>query len=207
MLGIIDYGAGNLLSVHNAVKFIGSQCRIIGGADEWSADINRIILPGVGSFGDCVANLHERGLFNPLREWLASGKPYLGICLGYHALFASSEEDPDSKGLDIFPGKVVRFPSEPGIKVPHMGWNTIEPTANGKPLFEKLEPNPFFYFVHSYFPVPTNDDLIAAQTEYGKTTFASAIRHNNIWATQFHPERSQENGLQLLRNFLAAKMD
>jgi len=202
MLGIIDYGAGNLLSVHNAVKFIGGNCKLIRNVNDWTPDIHKIILPGVGSFGDCVTNLHQRNLFTPLRDWLTNDKPYLGICLGYQILFASSEENPHSEGLGIIQGNVVRFPSSQGIKIPHMGWNTITPTNNGSQLFTHMEPNPWFYFVHSYFPIPEDNSIIASQTQYENISFASAIRKNNIWATQFHPERSQNNGLQLLRNFM-----
>lgn len=199
-IGFIDYGAGNLHSVRNALLAIGGEARVVHGPEDL-AGIKKLILPGVGSFGDCAANLERQGLREPLREWIAAGKPYLGICLGYQILFDSSEESPGARGLGAFPGRSVRFTPQPGLKIPHMGWNTVTARDPEHPMWRGLPPNPFFYFVHSYFPVPDDPELAAATTIYG-APFACAIARGSCWAVQFHPERSQDNGLALLRHFL-----
>ena len=202
-VGIIDYGAGNLRSVANAVQALGIEPRLVSSAEEMDG-LTHLILPGVGSVGDCMAELDRRGLTGPIREWVASGRPYFGICLGYQILFDESVETPGVSGLGVFRGKVVRF-TEDGRKIPHMGWNAANPVNLADPLWLHLGSDPYFYFVHSYFPVPENGSIVAMTTEYGET-FASAIRSGAVTATQFHPEKSQQAGLQLLANFLGIEV-
>ena len=157
-------------------------------------------MPGVGSFGDCARNLRESGLWDPLLEWLRAGRPYLGICLGYQLLFESSEESPGVQGLGYLAGKVVRFKAQ-GLKIPHKGWNTLV-DAKGD-LYQDLPDATSFYFVHSYYPVPADEDLISARCEYGEV-FAASISRGAIHAVQFHPEKSQSPGLAVLKNFLVS---
>jgi glutamine amidotransferase len=198
-VGIIDYGAGNLRSVANAVHALEVEPRLVAGPEDFIG-LTHLILPGVGSFGDCMAELERRGLTAPIRSWIADGKPYLGICLGYQILFDGSVETPGVKGLGIFPGEVVRFP-EDGRKIPHMGWNSAEPVDAGDPLWAGLGAAPYFYFVHSYHPVPQDPAIVAMTTDYGGR-FASAIRSAAVTGCQFHPEKSQRAGLRLIANFL-----
>ena len=198
---LIDYGAGNLSSVANALKALGATHEIVSTPDAL-ATADRVVLPGVGSFGDCMAELGKRGLITPLRDWLASGRPYLGICLGYQILFGSSEETPGVDGLRAVPGKVVRFKETPGVKIPHMGWNAATPAHPGEGYWDGLGETPYFYYVHSYFPVPDDPSITAATTEHGGQSFAAAIGRKNLLACQFHPEKSQDAGLGLIRNFL-----
>jgi glutamine amidotransferase len=198
-VGIIDYGAGNLRSVANAVQALGVEFSLVSSAEEMGG-LTHLILPGVGSFGDCMAELEKRGLTGPIRDWAASNRPYFGICLGYQILFEESVEAPGVPGLGVFRGKVQRF-TEDGRKIPHMGWNAAMPVNLADSMWEGLGGEPYFYFVHSFFPVPENESIIAMTTEYGET-FASAIRSGAIVATQFHPEKSQQAGLKLLGNFL-----
>ena len=198
-VGIIDYGAGNLRSVANAVQALGIEPRLVSPPGEMEG-LTHLILPGVGSFGDCMAELDKRGLTGAIRDWVASNRPYFGICLGYQILFEESVEAPGVSGLGVFRGKVQRF-TEDGRKIPHMGWNSADPVNLSDPMWEGLGGEPYFYFVHSYFPVPENENIIAMTTEYGET-FASAIRSGAVVATQFHPEKSQQAGLRLLGNFL-----
>jgi len=200
---LIDYGAGNLQSVANALQALGATAEVVSSPDAL-AGANRVILPGVGSFGDCMAQLGKRGLIGPLREWLAAGRPYLGICLGYQILFESSEETPGVEGLAAVAGKVVRFKDAPGIKIPHMGWNAATPAHPGSGYWSGLGANPYFYYVHSFFPAPDDPTVIAATTEHGGQRFAAAIERPNLLACQFHPEKSQDAGLTLIRNFLEA---
>jgi imidazole glycerol phosphate synthase glutamine amidotransferase subunit len=202
-IGIIDYGAGNLRSVANAVQALGIEPRLVSKAEEL-AGLSHLILPGVGAFGDCMGELEKRGLIEPIREWVLSGKPYFGICLGYQILFEESEEMAGTKGLGIFPGKVKRF-TEDGRKIPHMGWNSAVPRDAADKIWSGLGESPYFYFVHSYFPEPADPSIIAMETEYGDK-FASAIRSGAVVATQFHPEKSQQAGLRLLGNFLGAEV-
>jgi glutamine amidotransferase len=159
-----------------------------------------IVLPGVGSFGDCARSLQERGLTEPLRAWLAADRPYLGICLGYQILFAASEESPEARGLAHWPGNVVRFPARKDLKVPHMGWNNLEYHAHDS-LFAGLPDPAFVYFVHSYYPEPAESDLITAACTHG-VPFAAACRRGNVRGVQFHPEKSQDTGLRMLKNFV-----
>lgn len=200
--GIIDYGAGNLLSVINALKSQGIPARIVADPDSFDG-LERLIFPGVGAFGDSLRHIDEQGLRGPLLKWLQADKPFLGICIGYQVLFESSEEAPEVKGLGFLKGKVVRFQSEQQLKIPHMGWNQVDFSDPGDPLWKGMPDDPYFYFVHSYYPDPEDNSLISARTDYGKS-FAAGIRKGNVCAVQFHPERSQDLGLRFLKNFVEA---
>ena len=200
-VALVDYGAGNLSSVANALRGIGVQ-PVIAGSPDALTGATHLVLPGVGSFGDCMAQLESRGLVSAIRDWVAAGKPYLGICLGYQILFDSSEESPGVAGLGIVPGTVRRFKQTPGLKIPHMGWNSAVPLNPETGNWTGLGAEPYFYYVHSYFPVPTDKSVIAAETSYGDDTFAAAIEMPNLLACQFHPEKSQDAGIRLIRNFL-----
>jgi len=197
MIALIDYGSGNLRSVSKALEHEGADVRLVDSPAAL-ADARAVVLPGVGAFGDCVRNLQERALWDPIKAWLESGKPFLGICLGYQLLFDSSEETPGVKGFGFFPGKVKRFHDE-GLKIPHMGWNSLD--RNNHPLWTGLPVNPYVFFVHSYFPVPDDASIITSRTTYGET-FAASVARDNVAAVQFHPEKSQEIGLAILRNFI-----
>ncbi len=201
-VALIDYGAGNLCSVANALRSIGVDPRIVT-TPEGLEGATHLVLPGVGSFGDCMAQLQQRGLVDSIRDWARSGKPYLGICLGYQLLFDSSEESPGVEGLGVLPGSVRRFQESPGLKIPHMGWNSVSPRRNGQGMWQGLGEEPYFYYVHSYFPVPADRAAIAGETSYGKDRFAAAVEQGKLWACQFHPEKSQDAGIALIRNFLA----
>ena len=198
---LIDYGAGNLRSVANAMRAIGIEPNI-AASPEGMENTTHLVLPGVGSFGDCMAELESRQLVGPIRDWVAAGRPYLGICLGYQILFDSSEETPGVAGLGLVPGLVRRFKEAPGLKIPHMGWNSVVPGSPEAGSWTGLGAEPYFYYVHSYFPVPADPAVIAARTQYGEDDFAAAIEMPNLLACQFHPEKSQEAGLRLIRNFL-----
>ena len=200
--GIIDYGAGNLRSVAKAVETLRFPARIVQKPAELEG-IDTLVLPGVGSFGDCVEHLQGHGLWEPIRDWAASGRPYFGICLGYQILFESSQESPGVKGLGVFPGEVVRFPKS-DLKVPHMGWNEIRPKDPEDPLWNGLPPHPHVYFVHSYYPAPADESIVAVTADYGGE-FAAGIRVGSVVATQFHPEKSQALGLRVLRNYLQSQ--
>jgi imidazole glycerol phosphate synthase glutamine amidotransferase subunit len=199
-VALIDYGAGNLRSVANALGAIGITPKIVANPADL-ADATHLVLPGVGSFGDCMAQLAARDLVEPLREWVAAGKPYLGICLGYQILFEGSEETPGVAGLGVLKGTVRRFRKTPGLKIPHMGWNSVVPRQPETGFWQNLGPEPYFYYVHSYFPAPDDDSIIAAETTYGDDTFAAAVQRGPLLAAQFHPEKSQDAGLRLLGNF------
>lgn len=201
-LGIVDYGRGNLRSVQKALEAVGAEtCWLPDAAAFERENPTAVVLPGVGSFGDCASNLESRGLVSVLREWLTASRPFLGICLGYQILFESSEESPGAKGLGYWPGKVRRFAPSVG-KIPHMGWNSLRPDAPS-PLFADWEdfPSPSVYFVHSYYPVPEDSALVTAWCDYGGE-FAAAAGNGAVQAVQFHPEKSQATGLRLLKNFL-----
>ena len=202
-VALVDYGAGNLRSVANALRALGVEPAIAAAPGDL-AGATHLVLPGVGSFGDCMAQLEKRALLPAIRDWLAAGRPYLGICLGYQILFDSSEESPGVAGLGVVPGTVRRFQQTPGLKIPHMGWNSAIPRQPDTGNWAGLGAEPYFYYVHSYFPVPENPQDIAAQTTYGADTFAAAIERPNLLACQFHPEKSQDAGLRLIRNFLGA---
>ena len=203
-VALVDYGAGNLRSVANALTVLGVEMHVAAGPDE-IMDATHLVLPGVGSFGDCMGELAARGLLEPVRDWVTAGRPYLGICLGYQLLFEGSEETPGVAGLGVVKGMVRRFAGQPGLKIPHMGWNAVVPRNPDQGPWAGLGGQPYFYYVHSYFPVPTDPAVIAAETHYGGEVFAAAIERGNLLACQFHPEKSQDAGLRLLRNFLDMK--
>jgi glutamine amidotransferase len=163
------------------------------------AGVDAIVVPGVGAFAHCAENLRATGLWNPVRDWALSGRPYLGICLGYQLLFESSEESPGVEGLGVLKGRVVRFP-DVGLKVPHMGWNTLPKTSG--PLYNGLSGEVSMYFVHSYYPAPADSSIVSAWSDYG-LSFAAGVSSGALHAVQFHPEKSQSAGLALLRNFLS----
>lgn len=196
-IGVVDYGSGNLRSVCKALEASGATPTLITGASQLGG-MDAVVVPGVGAFGDCAANLQAAGLWGPLREWIQAGRPYLGICLGYQLLFESSEESPGVSGLGVLPGTVVRF-SGAGLKVPHMGWNSLAGMTG--PLFAGLPEETAFYFVHSYYPAPAEPALASSTCEYG-VRFAASISRGALHATQFHPEKSQSAGLAVLKNFL-----
>ena len=198
MIAIIDYGVGNLFSVEKAFASIGEEVKVTGAADDLkSAD--KLVLPGVGAFGDCMNNLKSTGLIPVIMEQINNNKPLLGICVGLQILFEGSDESPDVKGLGIFKG-MVRHIEAPNLKIPHMGWNSVSIKNRADNLFNDIKDNSYFYFVHSYHAVPEDKSIIAAVTEYGETLTA-AIISNNIYATQFHPEKSGDVGINLIKNF------
>jgi glutamine amidotransferase len=197
-IALIDYGSGNLRSVEKALEDCGARVRRVTGAEELPG-ADAVVVPGVGSYGDCANNLRSTGLWEPVGEWLQSGKPYLGICLGYQLLFESSEESPGVAGWGVIPGRVVRFEAG-ALKVPHMGWNVLGELKG--PLFPKPGDPPWVYFVHSFYPVPDDPAIISSSCEYG-VNFAASISTGRIHATQFHPEKSQSCGLEVLRGFLS----
>lgn len=199
MVAIIDYGAGNLQSVEKALRHLGCQCQITADPGELAA-AQAAVLPGVGAFGDAMGQLRARGLEEPIRQFVSSGKPFLGICLGLQILFEESEESPGVKGLGLLRGKVLRLPKESGLKIPHIGWNSL---SVGKPggLFAGVEGEPYVYFVHSYY-LRAEEDVVTATAEYG-TTIHAAVQKGNLLACQFHPEKSGQVGLSLLENFKA----
>lgn len=199
-LGIIDYGAGNLSSVCNSFRANGVEGTLVRTPAELDG-LTHLVLPGVGAFGDCSAALHAQGLASAVRDWVSADKPFLGICIGYQILFESSEETPGAPGLGIFRGAVRRFP-ESGLKIPHMGWNTVHPVDASDTVWAGMGDSPHFYYVHSYYPEPEDSALVAATTTYG-SSFAAAIRRGRLVATQFHPEKSQLLGLRFLNNFLS----
>ena len=197
-LGVIDYGSGNLRSVCKAIEAAGSIPSLVTGPSGLDS-LDAIVVPGVGAFAHCAENLRATGLWDPVREWALSGRPYLGICLGYQLLFESSEESPGVEGLGVLKGRVVRF-SDAALKVPHMGWNTLSKTSG--PLYNGLSGDVSMYFVHSYYPVPADSSLVSAWSDYG-VSFAAGVSSGALHAVQFHPEKSQSAGLALLRNFLS----
>lgn len=199
MLAIIDYGAGNLRSVQKACEYVGAKTVITSNpADIAGAD--HVILPGVGAFGDCMNSLQKSGLTNVICQTIEKNIPFLGICLGMQLLFESSEESPGVKGLGILPGKIVKIPHQDGLKIPHMGWNSLS-FQKPCPLFQGLSDHPFVYFVHSYYMQPEDSSIIAAETEYG-CRLPIALSRGNLFATQFHPEKSGDVGLKILQNFI-----
>ncbi|GAA5115932.1 imidazole glycerol phosphate synthase subunit HisH [Luteolibacter yonseiensis] len=199
--GIIDYGGGNLRSVANALRSLG-QDPVIIASPEQVGDVTHLLLPGQGEFGDTMRRLEERGLASFLKNWIGEDRPYFGICVGYQILFDNSEEAPEVCGLGVLPGTVRRFHDEPGLKIPHMGWNSAAGTRGDTRVWQGLGADPYFYYIHSYFPEPAAPDDIVARTTYGTQTFAGAVERGNLFACQFHPEKSQETGLRLIRNFL-----
>ena len=198
MIAIIDYGAGNIQSVSKALRHIGCDCIVTRDKEEiMRAD--GAVLPGVGSFGDTVDSLDRYGIKQTVKDYIGSGKPFLGICLGMQLLFPRSEESPGAEGLGIFEGSISRIPNGESLKIPHMGWNSLRIDPESR-LFKGIEKEPYVYFVHSYFLHATDRSLVAATTEYG-VTIDAAVERGNVFATQFHPEKSGETGLKLLKNF------
>jgi glutamine amidotransferase len=197
MIAIIDYGMGNLYSVEKAFAHLGAEVCVTSDPQVVVA-ADKVVLPGVGAFGDCMHNLVAAGLAEPIKQVIAAGTSFLGICVGLQLLFEGSEEDPGVEGLSIFPG-LVRKIEAPGLKIPHMGWNSLE-LAVESPLFNGLPPVPYVYFVHSYHGVPEDNKVITAVTTYGQQLTA-AIGQGNVYAVQFHPEKSGTVGLKILQNF------
>lgn len=199
MVAIIDYGAGNLSSVKKALDYLGAESEITQDRDK-ILSASHVILPGVGSFGDAMNSMEERGLVETVKEAALSGKPFLGICLGLQLLFEKSDESPNVKGLGLLKGRIVTIPKDNGLKVPHMGWNSVElKQKNG--IFDGIDDDSYFYFVHSYYLKDADDDVVAGVTRYG-VEIQCAVQKGNLCATQFHPEKSSKVGLKLLKNFL-----
>ncbi len=195
---IVDYGMANLRSVQKAFERLGCAATITSDPNR-VAEADQVVLPGVGAFRDAIARLHESGLAEPILAHLNGGKPFFGICLGLQLLFTTSHEDGVWRGLDYFPGEVIRFTEHPGLKIPHMGWNDLRVVREAPPL-GGVKPGDFVYFVHSYYAAPRDERLTAATADY-PTPFAAAVWQDNVFATQFHPEKSQAVGLEMLRRF------
>ncbi len=198
MIAIIDYDAGNLKSVEKALQHLGQDCKITRNAKE-ILEADKVILPGVGAFADAMEKLQKYDLIDVIHQVVDKKTPFLGICLGLQLMFESSEEGPGVKGLGLLPGKIVRFPEKEGYKIPHMGWNSIE-IKEGAKILQGIGTNPYVYFVHSYYLQAADPDDVAAMTEYITQVHAS-VEHDNIFACQFHPEKSGDVGLQILKNF------
>lgn len=198
MITVIDYGMGNLASVKNGFNKLGYKVLITDKAED-VLRAKKVVLPGVGAFADAVSNLQKLGLDKAVKEVIAKGVPFLGICLGMQLLLNESYEDGLNEGLNIVKGKVIKFTLPPSHKVPHMGWNAVEINPESR-LFRGIANNSYFYFVHSYHVVPEDESWVAGRTEYG-INFVSALEKDNVFAAQFHPEKSGETGLKILRNF------
>jgi len=201
MIGIVDYDIGNLRSVQKAFQHVGGEAIFVRTPEE-IARVDALVLPGVGAFGDCVASLARSGMWDEVVAWAKSERPFFGICVGFQMLFESSEEAPGQPGLAVFAGQVRKFSDKHGLKIPQIGWNNVvvrQPTA---PALAGISSGEFVYFVHSYYAVPKDESIIALETTYGDT-FTAAIARGNLVATQFHPEKSQRAGLQMIRNFVA----
>ena len=195
---VVDYGMGNLRSVSKALEKAGAKVKV-SSAPKDILRADKLIVPGVGAFKDAMAELKSRRLIEPIKKFVGTGKPFLGLCLGLQLIFSKSEEGGATRGLDLIKGRVVRFRSKK-LKIPHMGWNQLMPNGNC-PLLKGVPRGSFVYFVHSYYAVPADDGCVAARTDYG-VKFPSVICSDNIYATQFHPEKSQRQGLKILRNFV-----
>ncbi|MCC8073850.1 MAG: imidazole glycerol phosphate synthase subunit HisH [Clostridiales bacterium] len=198
MIAIIDYGAGNLSSVQKALTFLGAESKITRDKNEIMS-ASHVILPGVGSFGDAMSSMRERGLVDTVKQ-AASEKPFLGICLGLQLLFESSEESPGVQGLGLLKGEIAEIPKNMGLKVPHIGWNSIKINQKSG-IFEDIDDDSYFYFVHSFYLKNADSDVVAATADYG-VKIQCAVQKENLCATQFHPEKSSGIGLKLLQNFL-----
>ena len=202
VIALLDYGSGNLRSVEKALRKAGADV-LVTTTPTGMRDARAAVLPGVGAFDDCITAMRKQELLDGVKQFIASGRPFLGICVGYQALFERSEEfNSCATGLALCKGRVVRFPQQPGLKVPQIGWNQIDIARTDCPLFRDIKSGSYVYFVHSFFPRPEDSAIIATRTTYGET-FASSIWKDNVYATQFHPEKSQTIGLQLLRNFVS----
>jgi glutamine amidotransferase len=197
LIALIDYGSGNIRSVENALRHEGADVRRFS-TPEGLDQARGIVLPGVGAFGDCARGIQQRGLWEPLQRWLAADRPFLGICVGYQLLFDEGEESPGVRGFGFFGGRVKKF-GTPGLKVPQIGWNSLDLTTH--PLWQSLPTNPHVYFVHSYFPEPVDTSVVTARSIYGEA-FAAAAARGRVAGVQFHPEKSQNAGLSILRNFI-----
>jgi imidazole glycerol phosphate synthase glutamine amidotransferase subunit len=200
MIGIVDYGIGNLRSVQKALQHVGGEAVFVHTPEE-IAQVEALVLPGVGNFGDCVRSLAKSGMWDSVADWAKSERPFFGICVGYQMLFESSEEAPGEKGLGIFSGVVRKFSAKHGLKIPQIGWNTVTVKQPDAPLLSGISSGDYVYFVHSYYAAPKDPAIIALETTYGDT-FAAAVARGNLLATQFHPEKSQRAGLQMLKNFV-----
>ena len=198
MIAIIDYDAGNLKSVEKALVSLGEEVIVSRDSSE-ILQADKVILPGVGSFGDAMNNLDKFGLVDTIKKVTGNGTPFLGICLGLQLLFKESDETPGAEGLDILPGRILKIPAKEGFKIPHMGWNSLE-VKPGARLFKGLEGNPYVYFVHSYYLKAADENIVAATTEY-TTHIHASVESGNVFACQFHPEKSSEVGLKILKNF------
>jgi glutamine amidotransferase len=201
VIALLDYGSGNLRSVHKALLKAGGDVRLVKTPGE-IGDADAMVLPGVGAFDDCINAMRKQELLEAVREFIQIGKPFLGICVGYQALFEKSEEfNSCAAGLGIFSGKVVRFSEKHGLKIPQIGWNQLEIVKTDCPLYRGVANGSYVYFVHSFYPQPVDASIVATRTDYGDA-FASSVWRDNVFATQFHPEKSQKVGLQLLTNFV-----
>ena len=201
MIALLDYGSGYLRSVHKALLKVGATVRLVRHPSE-IGDARGVGLPGGGAFDDCINARRHQEVCEAAREFTRSGRPFLGICVGYQALFEKSEEfNSCAAGLGLFPGKVVRFTEQPGLKIPQIGWNQLAITRPDCPLYQGVAEGSYVYFVHSFYPQPVEPGIVATQTDYG-VTFASSVWRDNVFATQFHPEKSQRVGLQILSNFV-----
>ena len=198
MIAIIDYDAGNLKSVEKALVSLGEEV-LVSRDSSAILQADKVILPGVGSFGDAMNNLDKFGLVDTIKKVTRNGTPFLGICLGLQLLFKESDETPGAEGLDILPGKILKIPAKEGFKIPHMGWNSLDVKPGAK-LFRGLEGNPYVYFVHSYYLKAADENIVAASTEY-TTHIHASVESGNVFACQFHPEKSSEVGLKILKNF------
>lgn len=200
MIAIIDYGAGNLQSVRKAFAYLGVPTQVTSDP-EVLRTAEAAVLPGVGAFGDSMQALESVGMVQPIRDFIASDKPFLGICLGLQLLFEGSEESPGVPGLGVLKGTITRIPAEKGLKIPHIGWNSLKLRQTGG-LFQGLEEEPYVYFVHSYYLHASDPSIVSAQTEYG-VVIDAAVRRGSLHAVQFHPEKSGKTGLAMLKNFAA----
>jgi glutamine amidotransferase len=202
MIAILDYQMGNLKSVSKALETVGAKCEVTRDPAV-VAKADRLVVPGVGAFRDCMAGLSSQGLTEPIQDFIRSGRPYLGICLGMQILMEESEEGGHHPGLGIFPGKVLRFSPKLPLKVPHMGWNQLNKKMDSR-LLKDIPNDSYVYFVHSYYVAPENKKITSASTDYG-IPFTSCIEFENIFAVQFHPEKSQQIGLKILKAFVELK--
>jgi glutamine amidotransferase len=201
MIALLDYGSGNLRSVEKALRKAGADVRVAKSPAE-IGDAHGMVLPGVGAFDDCIHALQKQHLLEAAKNFIERGRPFLGICVGYQALFEKSEEfNSCAAGLGVFKGRVVKFSEKNGLKIPQIGWNQIQITRRDCPLYRGIENGSYVYFVHSFYPQPADAAIVATRTDYGDN-FVSSIWRDNVFATQFHPEKSQRIGLQLLKNFV-----
>ena len=201
MIALLDYGAGNLRSVEKALRYVGSDVELMQTPDRIK-DADAVVLPGVGAFDDCINAMRRQELFNAAKEFANSGRPFLGICVGYQAIFERSDEfNSCASGLGIFKGSVIRFPDNQGLKIPQIGWNQIDIKQPECPIYKDVDSGSHVYFVHSFYPKLEDESIAATYTDYG-VNFVSSIWKDNIFATQFHPEKSQRVGLKILENFV-----